>query len=77
MKERPLRQFPSRAASPTRHRRADLTRGGIAAPLSDDERRLYLTPTALMPTDGAVKTLSDKIATGAGGEIAKVRAIDE
>ena len=40
--------------------------------MSEDERRLYFTPT-----DGAVKTLSANIANGAGGEIATVRAIDE
>lgn len=61
----------------TRDRRADLSQAGNAAPLSDEERRLYLAPTALMPTDGAVKALSDRITAGADGEIAKVRAIYE
>jgi len=61
----------------TRDRRIDLSKNRNAAPLSDEERKLYLAPTALMPTDGAVKTLSDRIAAGADGEIAKVRAIYE
>jgi len=61
----------------TRDRHNDLSGNGTAVPLSDEERRLYLAPTALMPTDGAVKALSDRITAGAEGEIAKVRAIYE
>lgn len=61
----------------TRDRHSDLSRNGGTAPLSDQERWLYLAPTALMPTDGAVKLLSDRITAGASGEIAKVRAIYE
>ncbi|WP_112663809.1 transglutaminase-like domain-containing protein [Microvirga flavescens] len=61
----------------TRERAVDLSKQGQAEALSDDERRLYLMPTALIPTDGAVKALSDRITAGADGEIAKVRAIYE
>ncbi|MCG7391642.1 transglutaminase domain-containing protein [Microvirga sp. ACRRW] len=61
----------------TRDRHNDLSGNGKAAPLSDQERKLYLSPTALMPIDGAVKTLSDRITAGATGEIEKVRAIYE
>lgn len=61
----------------TRDRHSDLSRNSSAAPLSDQDRKLYLSSTALMPTDGAVKTLSDRITAGTDGEIAKVRAIYE
>jgi transglutaminase-like putative cysteine protease len=59
----------------TRDRRADLSKSGNSAPLSDEERGLYLAPTALMPTDGAAKAVSDRITAGADNELAKVRAI--
>jgi transglutaminase-like putative cysteine protease len=61
----------------TRDRRSDLSKSGNPAPLSHEERRLYLAPTALMPTDGAVKALSDRVTAGADNELAKVRAIYE
>ncbi len=61
----------------TRDRHNDLSGNGGAPPLSDQERKIYLAPTALMPTDGAVKALSDRITTGADGEVATVRAIYE
>jgi len=61
----------------TRDRRTDLSKSGNPAPLSDEERRLYLAPTALIPTNGAVKELSDRITAGADSELAKAHAIYE
>jgi hypothetical protein len=49
----------------TRDWRADLSKSGDPAPLSDEERGLYLASTSLMPTDGA------------DNELAKARAIYE
>ena len=37
-----------------------------SADISDAERRLYLEPTVLIPTDGIVKDTSDRITGGAG-----------
>lgn len=61
----------------TRDRRNDFSSRGNVAPLTDEERRLYLSPTALMPIDGAVKALSDRITAGAESEIGRARAIYE
>lgn len=48
---------------------------GNAAPLSDAERRLYLTPTDLLPTDGIVRETAEGIVRGKQGDVAKARAI--
>jgi transglutaminase-like putative cysteine protease len=58
-------------------RAVDLAKAGHAAPLSDADRRLYTSPTALIPTDGIVKQTSDKIVAGATAEIDKARRIYE
>lgn len=60
-----------------RDRAVDLARPGTAPALSAEERRLYLAPTALIPTDGIVMTTADKITAGAGTDIEKARAIYE
>jgi len=61
----------------TRDRAIDLTRPGEAPPLSAAERALYLAPTDLIPTDGIVKEMADRITGGAASEVAKARAIYE
>lgn len=61
----------------TRDRTFEPTASGHAPALTPADQQLYLAPTALIPTDGAVKALSDKIVAGSDGEIAKVRAIYE
>lgn len=53
---------------------------GAPAPvrtLSDAERQLYLEATELMPTDGIVKEVADKITAGSAAELNKARAIYE
>lgn len=69
----PVVEITSRFA--TRDRASDLTAPGNPPKLSDEARRLYTAPTALIPTDGIVKETSDKIVTGAEGQLAKARAI--
>ena len=58
-----------------RDRAVDLAAAGPAAPLSDAERRLYLRPTALIPTDGIVKETADRITAGSEGDLARARAL--
>jgi len=60
-----------------RDRAVDLAARGPAQPLTDAERRLYLRPTALIPTDGIVKETADRITAGTDDDLAKVRAIYE
>jgi transglutaminase-like putative cysteine protease len=60
----------------TRDRAVDLGKPGNAA-LSDAERKLYTTGTALIPVDGIVKDTADKITAGATTETDKARAIYE
>jgi transglutaminase-like putative cysteine protease len=45
------------------------------APLSDDERRLNISATALLPVDGLVKETADGIVRGKTGDIDKARAL--
>jgi len=61
----------------TRDRTVNLADAGAAQPLSDTERKLYTTPTALIPIDGIVKETADKIVAGIGNERDKARAIYE
>lgn len=60
-----------------RDRAVDLTMPSGAVALSEPERRLYLQPTALIPTDGVVKATADRITAGMGSDLAKARAIYE
>ncbi|CAB3848556.1 twin-arginine translocation signal domain-containing protein [Achromobacter denitrificans] len=63
----------------TRNRRVDLTQPPPAdAPReSPAALREYLKPTALLPTDGIVKTTADRITRGRQGDLARARAIYE
>jgi hypothetical protein len=58
----PLVEITSRFA--TRDRTVDLSKPGQAPALSAEERKLYLSATALIPTDGIVKETADKITAG-------------
>jgi transglutaminase-like putative cysteine protease len=60
----------------TQDRAIDLSQPASAAiRLPEADRRLYLSATRLMPTDGIVKQVSDKITKGAGTDLDKVRAV--
>lgn len=63
----------------TRNRRVDLSLPpDRRAPRESRETlRRYLQPTALLPTDGIVKSTSDQITRGLRGNVAKARAIYE
>lgn len=61
----------------TRDRAVDLTRPGTVPPLKGKERAHYLAPTDLIPTDGIVKEMSDRIVAGADSDIEKARAVYE
>ncbi len=58
-------------------RAVDLSKPGKAAALSDADRKLYTSATALIPTDGIVKEASNKIVAGANTDIEKARKIYE
>jgi transglutaminase-like putative cysteine protease len=53
----------------------DRARAPRATTLSAAERRLYTSPTALIPTDGIVKRTSDRIVGDVSSDEAKARAI--
>jgi transglutaminase-like putative cysteine protease len=60
----------------TRDRAVDIRSGKADdAPLTPEERALFIRPTALIPTDGIVKETSDRIVTGANTDLEKARAI--
>jgi transglutaminase-like putative cysteine protease len=61
----------------TRDRAIDLTRPGETPQLSAADRAFHLAPTDLIPTDGIVKEMADRITSGAASEVAKARAIYE
>ncbi|SNR24761.1 transglutaminase-like domain-containing protein [Puniceibacterium sediminis] len=56
-------------------RDTDLTQPGQTPELSAQERTLYTSATALIPTDGLVKETSDKITAGADSDLEKARLI--
>jgi transglutaminase-like putative cysteine protease len=56
-------------------RAIDLSKPGKAAPLSEAARRLYTAPTRLIPTDGIVKTTSDRIVGNARTDQEKAQKI--
>ncbi|RVU19676.1 transglutaminase-like domain-containing protein [Methylobacterium oryzihabitans] len=58
----------------TRDRAIDLT-AHRPATLSDDERRLFTASTALIPTDGLVRSTAERITAGARSDRDKARAI--
>lgn len=57
--------------------RGDVLDAPAPRPLPDADRRLFLAPTELLPTDGIVKETADRITAGQNGEAAKARAIYE
>jgi len=61
----------------TQDRAVDLSKPGNGPALSEDERKLFTSPTKLIPTDGIVKETSDKITAGATSDIEKARRIYE
>jgi transglutaminase-like putative cysteine protease len=61
----------------TRDRSIDLEKPHDVAALTDDERKLYLAPTELIPTDGIVKVTSGQITARAKSDLEKVQAIYE
>lgn len=60
-----------------RDRAIDPSKPGQMEPLSAAERKLYVSATELIPTDGIVKETSGKIVTGAKTDLEKARAIYE
>jgi transglutaminase-like putative cysteine protease len=69
----PVVEIISRVA--VRDRSVDLTRAGAAAPLSEADRKLYTSASALVPTDGIVKQTADTITARAKSDLEKARAI--
>ncbi|MGA0560831.1 transglutaminase-like domain-containing protein [Ancylobacter sp. VNQ12] len=61
----------------TRDRATDLSKPGTVAPLSAEDRALFLAPTDLVPLDGIVKATSDKITADKTSDVEKARAIYE
>jgi transglutaminase-like putative cysteine protease len=61
----------------TRDRRVDLAKPLDPQPLDPDEHRLFLRPTALIPTDGIVKDTATKIIAGARTDEDKARRLYE
>lgn len=61
----------------TRDRAVDLAKPGTPTPLSDYERRVNLSATQLIPTDGVVKATADRITAGAATDLDKARRIYE
>jgi transglutaminase-like putative cysteine protease len=61
----------------TRDRAIDLAKPTKATALSDSDRKLYTSGTALIPVDGIVKQTSDKITAGATDDLDKARRIYE
>ncbi len=56
-------------------RAADLDRPDGARPLSAEQRELFTTATALIPTDGIVRETANRITAGARGDAEKARMI--
>ncbi|MGO4126011.1 transglutaminase-like domain-containing protein [Inquilinus sp. YAF38] len=71
----PRVELTSQAA--LRDRAVDLAVPGAAPALSETDRRRYLQPSTLIPTDGIVKATADRITAGAGDDLAKARALYE
>ncbi|MCJ8143343.1 transglutaminase domain-containing protein [Ancylobacter sp. A5.8] len=61
----------------TRDRATDFSKPATIAPLSADDRALFLAATDLIPTDGIVKATADKIVAGKTTDVEKARAIYE
>jgi transglutaminase-like putative cysteine protease len=61
----------------TRDRAIATDAKGTAATLSAEQRKLYTSPSELMPLDGIVKKTSDTIVAGATSDVDKARRIYE
>lgn len=61
----------------TQDRAIDLNKSGKATVLSETDRKLYTSATALIPTDGIVKQTSDKIVGDASHDLDKARRLFE
>lgn len=73
--EKPNVEITSRFS--TRDRATDFSKPGSVAPLTGQERALFLAATDLIPTDGIVKETADRITAGKTSDIEKSRAIYE
>jgi transglutaminase-like putative cysteine protease len=71
--EAPYAEIVSRIS--TRDRKASLDAPGNAAPLSEDDRKLYTMATDLIPIDGIVKETADRITAGAESDLDKAKAV--
>jgi len=71
----PVLEVTSRVAA--RDRAVDLSKPAGKVKLSDAEYKFNTAGSELIPVDGIVKQTSDKITSGAGTDIEKVRAIYE
>ncbi|MFT0862015.1 transglutaminase-like domain-containing protein [Ancylobacter sp. G4_0304] len=61
----------------TRDRATDFAKPGSVTPLSAEDRKLFLSATDLIPTDGIVRATADKIVAGKTTDVEKARAIYE
>lgn len=71
--EKPAIEVTSRVQA--RDRAAEFGKPEGATSLSEAERKLYLAPTDLIPTDGIVKATADRITAGRSGDVEKARAL--
>jgi transglutaminase-like putative cysteine protease len=69
----PLVEITSSVAAQDRF--VDLTKPGKGQPLSDADRKLYTAATALIPTDGIVRSTSDRIVGNARSDLEKARKL--
>jgi transglutaminase-like putative cysteine protease len=72
---KPVLELKSRFA--TRERAFDLAARPGSARLDDAARKLFTSPTDLIPTDGIVRTTATKITKGVDGDVERARAIYE
>ena len=72
---RPVLAVTSRVS--TRNHAVDVTKPAHAPAIDRASLARYLRPTALLPTDGIVKTTANEITRDAGNDVEKARAIYE
>ena len=65
------------SSAETKDRRVSVSTPSRAAPLSEDERRLYTAATESIPTDGIVRDMARRIAGDARSDLDKARAVYE
>lgn len=73
--DKPMLEVVSRFA--VRDRAVDLGKPGDVPDLGADERKLFTSPTRLLPTDGIVLETANKIVAGKTTDVDKARAIYE